>query len=93
MIFTDARFVSFAGPNSGFGSCMHWTQLLNPKLNPSARNMHATCMDCPYVDDVDPDGNAQFRGLLYGGGQTHLLDGDVDGVRWLFRSLKEMSKN
>ena len=76
---SDGRFEFKAcWPNSGFASCMHWIQRLNPFLNPDATNMDVTCVDCPYSADADPDGDAVFRGIQYSG-TSHILDGDSDG--------------
>ena len=47
-------------------------------MNPTLSNLHATCVECPYTSNFDPDGNPLFFGLLYDG-STHLLDGDADG--------------
>jgi hypothetical protein len=81
---SDGRFEFKAcWPGSGFGSCQHWIQLLNPMLNPDSTNTHATCVDCPYISDTDPDGDADFRGLQYNA-ETHLLDCDSDGSYFQF---------
>jgi len=57
---------------------MQWVQLLNPMLNPDLTNTHATCVNCPYTSDHDPDGNPIFFGLQYNG-QTALADGNAAG--------------
>ena len=75
----DGRFEFKAcWPDSSFSDCMEWIQLLNPMKNPDKTNMYATCTDCAYAPDEDPDGDAEFRGLQYNG-QYSLFDGDSDG--------------
>ena len=66
-------------PDSGFESCQHWVQLLNPMKNPDLTNTHAICIDCPYYSDTDENGEDKFYGLLYSG-DDHLLHGDQDGA-------------
>jgi len=76
----DGRFeFKMCWPESGFESCQHWIQLLNPMKNPDLTNMHTTCIDCPYFSDTDENGDDHFYGLLYGG-SNHLLHGDQDGT-------------
>ena len=76
----DGRFeFKMCWPDSGFESCQHWIQLLNPVKNPDLSNTHATCIDCPYFSDTDENGDDKFYGLLYSG-DDHLLHGDQDGT-------------
>ena len=75
----DGRFeFKMCWPESGFKSCQHWVQLLNPLRNPDLTNAHATCINCPYYSDTDENGDEKFYGLLYSG-DDHLLHGDQDG--------------
>ena len=75
----DGRFeFKMCWPDSGFESCQHWIQLLNPMKNPDLTNTHATCIDCPYFSDTDENEDDKFYGLLYSG-DDHLLHGDQDG--------------
>ncbi len=76
---SDGRFEFKAcWPGSGFGECMHWVQLLQPTANPTLTNLHASCVNCPYSNDEDPDGNPLFMGLQSSVGEQ-LLDADADG--------------
>jgi len=89
----DGRFeFKMCWPESGFESCQHWIQLLNPMKNPDLTNMHTTCIDCPYFSDTDENGDDYFYGLLYGG-SDHLLHGDQGGTYFRLGAEGAISDN